>query len=131
MVMAEKISFTTWMTNLTIRLQTWRRGKLVGTDRFGNTYYTDKKARSGMKARRWVLYNGEPEASRIPPEWHGWMHGSMAAPLPEGSPFHKPWVKDHRPNPTGTLTAYRPQGHQLNGGQRAKATGDYEPWTPG
>ena len=32
---------------------------------------------------------------------------------------------------TGTDQAYRPPGHTLKGGRRAKATGDYEPWTPG
>ena len=31
---------------------------------------------------------------------------------------------------TGTDLAYRPPGHTLMGGHRAKATGDYEPWTP-
>ena len=46
--------------------------------------------------RRWVLYNGEAEASRIPPAWHGWMHHRtdvpptrgrlQAAPLGEAAP---------------------------------------------
>ena len=40
------------------------------------------------------------------------------------------WQKDHLPNLTGTRYAYRPPGHVLSGGQRDKATGDYEPWTP-
>jgi len=31
---------------------------------------------------------------------------------------------------TGSPQAYRPPGHDFQGGQRAKATGDYEPWTP-
>ena len=26
--------------------------------------------------------------------------------------------------------AYRPPGHEFKGGKRARATGDYEPWTP-
>ena len=34
------------------------------------------------------------------------------------------------PNLTGTKAAYRPPGHILKGGQRDKATGDYEAWTP-
>ena len=32
---------------------------------------------------------------------------------------------------TGTPLAYHPPGSVLRGGQRAPATGDYEPWTPG
>jgi len=44
--------------------------------------------------------------------------------------FRKPWQKPHTPNLTGTTLAYKPTGHQLNGGQRARATGDYEAWTP-
>ncbi|MEC8792576.1 MAG: NADH:ubiquinone oxidoreductase subunit NDUFA12, partial [Pseudomonadota bacterium] len=31
---------------------------------------------------------------------------------------------------TGTRYAYRPPGHASQGGQRAKATGDYQAWTP-
>ena len=41
-----------------------------------------------------------------------------------------PWQKDHLPNLTGTVYAYHPQGSLLRGGQRAPATGDYEPWQP-
>jgi len=128
--MTERISFATWMANLQIRFLTWRRGVLVGTDSFGNRYFKEKKARPGMKERRWVLYKGEPEASKVPPEWHGWLHYTNKDPLSAGSPFHKPWQKEHLPNLTGTLGAYRPPGHTLEGGQRARATGDYEPWTP-
>ncbi len=129
--MTDKVDFATWMSNFAIRFLTWRRGELVGTDRYGNTYYKDKRPKRGTRERRWVIYNGLPEASKVPPEWHGWLHHSMDAPLPEGtSPFHKPWVKEHLPNPTGTIGAYRPPGHLTQGGQRARATGDYEPWSP-
>ena len=52
----------------------------------------------------------------------------------EFSDFHpaprRRWQKEHLPNQTGTKAAYRPQGSVLAGGRRAKATGDYEPWTP-
>ena len=30
-----------------------------------------------------------------------------------------------------TADSYRPAGHDYQGGKRAKATGDYEAWTPG
>lgn len=128
--MTQRISILTWLSQLSIRLLISRRGELVGTDRFGNRYFREKKARPGMKVRRWVLFAGEPEASAVPPEWHGWLHYSMEQPLPENSAYHKPWVKAHEPNATGTTTAYRPPGHTFEGGHRAAATGDYEPWTP-
>jgi len=44
--------------------------------------------------------------------------------------YRKPWQKPWRPNATGTGLAYRPPGHQLMGGKRAKADGDYQAWTP-
>jgi NADH:ubiquinone oxidoreductase subunit len=76
-----------------------------------------------------VLYNGRAEASKVPPEWHGWLHGSQAEP-PQSETKRRPWEKEHRPNLTGTDLAYRPPGHTLEGGKRSPATGDYEPWIP-
>lgn len=111
------------------RLFTWMHGELVGTDQFGNRYYRDKRTRGHKRERRWVIYNGEPEASKVPAEWHGWLHRSVVEP-PTQLPPRRPWQKEHEPNLTGTAYAYRPLGHQLRGGRRAKATGDYEPWTP-
>src|SRR3546814_7347583 len=63
-------------------------------------------------------------------EWHAWLHHTTDAVPPEGGPDRHPWQKDHQPNLTGTVQAYRPPGHTLKGGRRAPATGDYEPWTP-
>jgi len=128
--MANIADLMDWLNATYIRVFTWRRGVKVGTDSFGNVYYRERKPRKGMRARRWVVYNGEIEASRVPPEWHGWLHYTQDEPLPPNSPFHKPWVKEHLPNPTGSMNAYRPPGHVLKGGQRARATGDYEAWTP-
>lgn len=129
--MSEKISLITWMANLQIQFLTWRKGQLVGTDRFGNRYYRNTSVAKGMRERRWVIYNGEPEASKVPPEWHGWLHHTAKEPLPErDSPFHRPWQQEHVPNASGSAQAYRPPGHVLQGGHRVPATGDYEPWTP-
>jgi NADH:ubiquinone oxidoreductase subunit len=113
------------------RLYTWLHGELVGTDQFANRYYRGRSRLLGRPERRWVLYagDGEPEASRVPPEWHRWLHGTQHEP-PKGAPVRRPWQKEHLPNLTGTGAAYRPPGHPLKGGQRAAATGDYEPWTP-
>jgi NADH:ubiquinone oxidoreductase subunit len=111
------------------RLFTWLRGKRVGTDSAGNTYFEERRARRGHRARRWVMFRGEPEASAVPPEWHGWLHYMTDQPLPEDR--RRPWQKPHEPNLTGTAASYRPPGHDYAGGRRARATGDYEAWTPG
>lgn len=118
----------TWWNDSTLgtALYTRRRGVQVGSDSQGNTYYKDR-----TEDRRWVMYNGVIEASRIPPEWHAWLHGMTDAP-PSVQPLPtKSWEKPHRQNMTGTEGAYHPPG-SLDGGARtrAKATGDYEAWRP-
>ena len=106
--------------------------KRVGKDAYGNTYFK-AKARKGYKhERRWVIYDGVPEATKVPPEWHGWLHHQTdVVPCEADTSFRRPWQKPHQPNMTGTNQAYRPPGHILKGGKRDKATGDYEAWTPG
>jgi NADH:ubiquinone oxidoreductase subunit len=105
-------------------------GVAEGRDEFGNRYYRSRRVAKGMREKRWVIYAGEPEASKVPPEWHIWLHHTAAAPLPEDSAHRQPWQKPHVPNLTGTKEAYLPPGHTLEGGQRPKATGDYEAWRP-
>ena len=86
----------------------------------------------GMESRerRWVLYTGMAEPSKVPAEWHGWLHHIFEAVPVIDPAARKPWQKEHLPNLTGTALAYRPPGSVLRGGHRDKATGDYEPWTP-
>jgi NADH:ubiquinone oxidoreductase subunit len=118
------------------RLLTWFCGELVGTDGFGNRYYRERgqraRPRGGGRAsreKRWVMYKGEPEASKVPPEWHAWLHHTVdTVPDPAARPKY-PWEKEHQPNLTGTPFAYHPPGSVLRGGHRPPATGDYEPWT--
>ncbi|MEM7442690.1 MAG: NADH:ubiquinone oxidoreductase subunit NDUFA12 [Pseudomonadota bacterium] len=108
-----------------------RRGVLVGEDAAGNRYYRDRKPRRGMRERRWVLFaKGESEASRVMPEWHGWLHHQTDVVPGEDNPNRRPWQEAYEPNQTGTTAAYLPPGHTLMGGKRPHATGDYEPWSP-
>lgn len=109
-------------------LFTWLKGKLVGTDTAGNRYYIERSAAKGCRARRWVIYNGVTEASAVPPEWHAWLHHTVDAPLTDAE--RRGWQKPHVANNTGTTGAYLPPGHQLRGGQRERAAGDYEAWQP-
>ncbi|GGF31595.1 NADH dehydrogenase [Aliidongia dinghuensis] len=124
------------MTTLGTLLFTWLRGEQVGTDAAGNKYYREKGGRKivkggGMESRerRWVVYHGIVEASKVPPEWHGWLHHTTDE-RPPADLEKRPWQKEHLPNLTGTTLAYHPPGSVVRGGHRARATGDYEAWTP-
>ena len=63
----------TWWNGQTVGTQlfTWRKGQKVGEDRQGNIFY-----RTADDSKRWVIYNGEVEASRIDPEWPASARGS-------------------------------------------------------
>ena len=102
----------------------------VGTDQFGNRYYEERRPRAGKPPRRYVRYNGIAEASKVPADWHGWLHHTESMPPPAGGYDKHAWQLEHQPNATGTNHAYRPDGHMLKGGKRKPATGDYEPWNP-
>lgn len=115
----------TWWNGQTLNTQfyTWRKGRKVGEDDAGNVFY---ESRDGK--RRWVIFNGLSEASRVTPQWHGWLHHTFdetptTAPLP-----HKAWEKPHQQNLTGTALAYAPAG-SLRQRKPADRT-DYEPWKP-
>ncbi len=55
-------------------IYTWLCGQKVGTDGFGNHYYSGRRNSLYGRERRWVVYNGIDEASKVPPEWHAWLH---------------------------------------------------------
>lgn len=102
-------------------------GRCVGTDEFGNRYYESRKTPSKGRRRRWVLFKKEREASAVPPIWHAWLHYTTDAPI--SLPAHS-WEQPHAPSMTGTIFAYTPPGDDRVGGNRARGTGDYEPWSP-
>jgi len=123
----------TWWDGATIGtlLDSAMKGEHVGTDAQGNRYYRAKKAKNvDGRERRWVIYEGANDASRVPAEWHGWLHGSFDGVPESNLPPPRIWEVDYTPNATGTPHAYRPQGALERGGRRAAATGDYEAWSP-
>lgn len=126
----------TWWDGATIGTALFSafNGEQVGTDAQGNKYYRAKsKGGRGTpdgRERRWVIYSGPNDASRVPAEWHGWLHHQYDE-LPESRlPPPKIWEADYTSNPTGTAMAYRPQGALERGGRRARSAADYEAWTP-
>ena len=116
----------TWWNHQTLgtRIQTFFYGKYVGKDEKGNKYY---QSNSG---KRWVIYNGEIEASKIPPHWHAWLHKSVAEP-PLNYKHKHTWQKDHQQNLTGTNDAYFPDSHPLvKSSETKEIKKDYESWSP-
>lgn len=97
-----------------------RSSNKVGEDEFGNSYYQNKKDH-----RRYVIYNGIAEASKVPANWHGWLHyNSDVVPLKINTQ-RASWQKIHIPNLTGTSNSYSPKNkpsHQSSSG--------YESWQP-
>lgn len=112
----------TWWNSATFgtRVFTALQGKKVGTDTQGNIYYQNKTGE-----RRWVIYkNGPVEASRVPADWHGWLHHTFDDIPSEETLPTKAWEKEHVPNVTGTMAAYKPAKEM---GDRAA---EYEAWRP-
>jgi NADH:ubiquinone oxidoreductase subunit len=102
---------------------TWRNGEKVGEDGQGNIFY-----RNADDSRRWVIYNGDIEASRIDPSWHGWLHRTWDEPPTDKPLVHKAWEKPHQENLTGTAMAYAPAGSLR--AATPKTRSDYEAWSP-
>ncbi len=131
----EILSFLTeeiTMATLGTRLFTWWKGEQVGEDPFGNRYFKEKGKPTGPlgRERRWVLYKGSPEASKVPAAWHIWLHYTTNQLPDEQAVEVNAWEEEHLPNLTGTEFAYHPGGAVNTAGERQKATTDYEAWKP-
>jgi NADH:ubiquinone oxidoreductase subunit len=125
-------SIFTWWNGSTIgaAFDIGRRAALVGRDEQGNRFFEERKPSLDGRKRRYVLYNGLAEPSRVSPDWHGWLHHTFDKP-PTEDPFRtKAWEKSHKPNLTGTVNAYRPKGSLASDAERRRAAGDYEAWDP-
>ena len=94
-------------------------GKFVGKDEFENKYYTNSSG------KRWVIYNDIVESSKIPAEWHSWIH-FMNDKLPIENFKKYDWQKKHEENMTGTKSAYKPEGSLSE--KEKKDLKRYETW---
>lgn len=111
-----------WGTSIFSR----RHGSEVGRDDNGNLYFQHKQD----PRRRWVIYNGNNDGSRVPPGWQAWLRGTIDE-LPDkalGPP--RAFQMPPEANLTGTMAAFRPDGALGSGKVRPASTGDYQPWTP-
>ena len=107
------------ISKITIKISS----KKVGVDEFGNQYFEAKKSYNNRKKRS-VIYKGIAEPSKIPAEWHGWMHYSRDE-VPKATHKH-PWQKVHLPNLTGTKFAR----FSFNRVTQSKNPKLYQPWQP-
>ena len=115
----------TWWNGQTLGTQfyTLRKGQKVGEDAQGNRFYQTADGK-----RRWVIYNGEAEASRVSPDWHGWLHHTWDEPPTKVALRHKNWERPHVENLTGTPMAYAPPGSLRQA--EPKPRSDYDAWSP-
>jgi NADH:ubiquinone oxidoreductase subunit len=93
--------------------------KKIGEDEFGNQYFL------GKTGKRFVIYNGIAEASKVPFEWHGWLHYSTNNPPVKVNTGKFSWQKIHLPNLTGTKGAYCPKNSKIK-----TTNSNYEAWKP-
>ncbi|SFL23627.1 NADH:ubiquinone oxidoreductase subunit NDUFA12 [Shimia haliotis] len=119
-------SVLTWWNGGTLNtmLYTRRKGVKVGEDASGNVYY-----RNADDSKRWVMFNGEVEASRIDANWHGWLHHTFKDVPSEKTLPHKDWEKPHQENLTGSVAAYAPAG-SIRAAGAPEERRDYEAWSP-
>ena len=113
----------TWWNSQTVGtfIYTIFFGKFIGSDEFGNKYYENKR-----NNKRWVIYKGEINASKITSEWYSWTHNiSKESPLEKKTTKYS-WQKPHIENKTGTKEAYKPNTISKNNKDFKK----YEPRNP-
>ena len=118
----------TWWNGATVGTSLFTRlsGEEAGRDEDGNIYYRHKK--DGR--RRWVIYSGANDGSRVPPGWQAWLKGTIEEVPDKALPAKRRFEKKPEPNLTGTMAAFRPDGALGSGRIRPASTGDYQPWTP-
>ena len=116
-----KIIFSWWnRQTFGTLLNTLIFGVKVGVDDFGNTYYRNKS-----DTKRWVIYNDVIDASKIPPEWHSWMH-RLIKTTPDKIKFtNYQWQKKYSEKLTGTSKSYNPNTKNKNFKNKK-----YKSWQP-
>ena len=111
--------FTWWhRQTLGTFLYTLFTGKYVGEDEFGNKYYLNSKG------KRWVIYKNSIESTKIPPEWHLWIH-FLSKDKPTLEKKYE-WQIPHKENLTGTAQAHKPEGSLSSDSK--KNMKKYETW---
>jgi NADH:ubiquinone oxidoreductase subunit len=115
----------TWWEGASVGTLLWtkRVGTEVGRDEAGNVYY-----RNADDSRRWVIYAGDNDASRVDAAWYGWLHHSFPKTPIEEPIARKTWEKPHQHNLTGGEGAFFRKGSIRRADVEPRS--DYEAWTP-
>ena len=129
MVLKKLLRFLfTWWNGTTVgtKLYTYFKGKKVGEDYFGNSYYESKD-----KTNRWCIYSNESEASKISPEWNSWLR-FISDSSPDGSDTVYEWQKVFNGNLTGIEGTYKPGIVRVSSSKKDTSSyeADYQAWKP-
>jgi len=117
------------MKNIGLYIYTLLNGKFIGKDENGNKYYESNISHGSKKNKRWVIYKGIEDPTKINPYWHAWIHHI----IDDVSDIKKKkfsWQKKLSPNLTGTKKAYKPAGHLLSEKKKYVNKKRYEAWDP-
>ncbi|KAI9561940.1 hypothetical protein GHT06_012903 [Daphnia sinensis] len=76
-----------------------KNGTVVGTDKYGNTYYENN---------RYFVVFLDYDGSQVPAEWYGWLHYKTDLPPTVKPSVKYKWMVDHTENKSGTSEAYMP-----------------------
>ena len=122
-----KYLFTWWNGNTVgTKLYTFLKGKKVGEDYLGNSYFESKNLES-----RWCIYRNQSEASRISPEWNSWLR-YISNTVPTSDNITYEWQKRFDGNATGLGSAYKPSiiraGRSKEDLEHYQS--DYKAWKP-
>ena len=99
------------MMKFLVRIYLKFRGTEVGEDQYGNKYFELKRVDSFGRKKRYCLYSGLVEASKIAPEWHPFMHYQIEAKeVPKNIRSYK-WQKLALPDLTLSDVKYLPKNH--------------------
>merc|ERR1712137_114395 len=126
----KNMGFIKWIKHL-MTYNIVKKGRLVGTDEFGNKYYENSKEQYGRD--RWViLAEGKRryDPTQVPAEWHSWLHHVSNKSSEQMKQYVPCYKKQHYENLTGTDLSYKATNQVFN--PRFKAT-KFKPadiWVP-
>ena len=116
--------------DLITKLKTFFFYNYIGKDQFGNKYYEQKPRKEAGVHKRIVKYNGLPEASKVPPGWHGWLHHNNNN-IPNNKAnqeYH--WQRQHLPNLSGTVHLKLPTKYIDKSKNDTNNETQYNAWAP-
>jgi len=113
--------------NILLRIYCSIFAKKVGNDGYGNSYYMKKNwsPKNNYRERRFVIYKGNIEASKVPQVWNAWLH-HISDEIPQIPIRKSGWIKEHVPNLTGTPYAYEYKDKK----DAKKVKNIYSTWSP-